>query len=195
MRIILRVFFLSWMIIFLFTTPVLPKENKPIESYRIEVMVNAPASFLYPFLIYEDKIIKWNNDTSVNVTFPKGLDPRVGKQIRVELKNVPTQPWMLLEIIQLEKDKRVLTRFIDGVLAGEFEYRLEPVNENQTLLVHEMRIKPVGTLVSLVWEIHGKRVHRNKMQNFLKNIKQVVEKEWALEKNQEAKTVEPKVLQ
>jgi len=140
--------------------------------------IDAPADFIYPYLIYEDKIAKWNKDQSVEITFPKGIEPRIGKQIRISLENIPTHPWMLLEIIQMEENRLVLTRFIDGVLRGEFEYRLEPQNSNKTFLIHEMRIRPVGALTTIVWEIHGKRVHRQKMANFLKNIKQVVEENW-----------------
>ena len=147
--------------------------------YSLKVDVDAPPSFLYPYLIREELISKWNQDKSVRVSFPKGIEPCIGKQIRVSLKYVPTSPWMLMEIVELTEPERVTTRFIDGVLTGEFSYILSPTETGGTHLVQELRIKPVGALTTMVWEIHGKRVYRNKMGNFLAQIKKVVEHDFA----------------
>ena len=163
------------------------EQVQEIESYILTVEIDAPPDFVYPYLIYEDKIQRWNKDDSVVVEYPKGLEPRVGKQILVTLK-VFTNPSMLMEITELDQDREVVTEFIDGVLTGIFSYRLEPIDEDTTLLVHEMAIKPVGAFITLIWKIHGEKMHREKMEMYLGRIKDLVEGDWKLE----SATVEPK---
>jgi len=158
-------------------TPTSNDTENEIKAYRLDIVVDAPASFLYPYLIYEDKVSRWNKDESVEVSFPRGIEPRIGKQIHVSMK-VPTHPWMLMEIIKLDTNREVVTRFVDGVLEGTFVYLLEPLGAERTRLVHVMRIRPVGPVVTVVWEVYGKRMHREKMKNFLKNIKRVVEEDY-----------------
>ena len=145
--------------------------------YRLEVVIDAPAEFIYPYLIEEDKTTRWNQDDSVKVTFPRGLEPRIGKQVRVVM-DAPTHPWMLMEIDRLEPGREVTTKFVDGVLGGSFSYFLEPTDGGRTRLVHEMSIRPKGALTTLVWEVFGKQLHRKKMRGFLGRIKTVVEADW-----------------
>jgi hypothetical protein len=165
-------------IIMSLSAPCLAKEKKPIKTFPLEIEIDAPPDVVFPYLIYEDKIIKWRKDKSVETTFPNGVEPRVGKQVRVTMVNIPTQPWLLLEIAKLETNKEVVTRFVDGVLTGEFAYILTPLDGNRTRLVTELRVRSVGALVTVIWKLHGERVHRKKMWNFMKNMKQVIEKEW-----------------
>jgi len=168
----------------LFSLPVFAgseKQDGGFEKLVLEVSIQAPANFIYPYLIEEDKIALWNKDDSVKVAFPKGEEPRIGKQIRVSLKNVPTHPWMLMEIKQLQPGREVMTEFIDGVLAGKFYYRLTPQEQGGTLFVHEMQVRPVGFIVALVWEVIGKRIHHEKMERFMSAIKVVVEAAWSEE--------------
>lgn len=154
------------------------QENK--DTYRIELHVNASANIIYPYLIEEEKISLWNKDETVEVSFPRGIEPKVGKQILITMKRVPTNPTMLMEIVHLETGRLVKTQFIDGPLDGEFIYRLEPQADGSTLLVHEMRIRPVGLFVTILWEIYGKKVHRKKMTSYLNKLKQVVEEKFNL---------------
>ena len=154
--------------------PCRAEREKNIETHRLNIRINAPADFIYPYLIEEDKIALWNQDKGVEVSFPRGVEPRIGKQIRVSLK-VPTRPWMLMEIVKLEPGREVVTDFIDGVLEGSFAYRLESQDDGSTMLVHEIKIQPKGVLIALAWELFGKRLHRRKMEGFLAKIKSVVE--------------------
>ncbi len=174
---ILSPIFFALILSLLFQGSLFAKEAIQKETQTLEIKIFAPAEFIYPYLIYEEKISKWNRDKSIAVSFPKGIEPRVGKQIRVELKNIPTKPWILMEIIKLDENVSVLTRFIDGVLTGRFEYRLERISETETLFIHEIQVKPVGPVVTIIWEFFGKRVHLRKMGKFMKNIKTVVEKD------------------
>jgi uncharacterized protein YndB with AHSA1/START domain len=148
-----------------------------IATYRLEIKIDAPPEFVYPYLIEEDKISRWQLDHGVTVTFPRGVEPRIGKQIRVAVE-APTDPWILMEIARLEPGHEVLTRFVGGVLEGEFAYLLQPAQTRGTLLIHEMRIRPVGMLTTFVWEIYGKHMHRAKMRTFLDKIKEIVEADW-----------------
>jgi len=148
-------------------------ENE-IQTYRLEIAIDAPPEFVYPYLIEEDRISRWQKDDSVTVTFPRGIEPRVGKQIKIEM-DVISHPMMLLEIVRLEPGRLVLTEFVDGVLAGEFAYLLQPQPDGSTVFVHEMRIKPVGMVVTVVWEVYGKQMHRKKMRTFMQEIKRIVE--------------------
>jgi uncharacterized protein YndB with AHSA1/START domain len=145
--------------------------------YRLDVVIDAPAEFIYPYLIEEDKIARWNQDDGVTVTFPRGTEPRVGKQVRVVL-DAPTHPWMLMEIDRLEPGRAVATKFVDGVLGGSFSYFLAPAEDGRTRLVHEMRIRPKGALTTILWELFGKNLHRRKMRGFLDRIRNVVETDW-----------------
>ncbi len=172
------------------TTSAYSKEKKPIETFRLEIEINAPPDAVFPYLIYEEKIIKWRKDKSVETIFPKGVEPRVGKQIRVTMVKVPTQPWLLLEIAKLEENKEVVTRFVDGVLTGEFAYILTPLEGNRTRLVTELRVRSVGALVTIIWKIHGERVHRKKMWKFMQNQKKVIEEEWPGETPKKPKTTD-----
>ncbi len=147
--------------------------------YRLEIAVDAPPDFLYPYLIFEDKIARWQRDDSVVATFPNGIEPRIGKRIHVAVK-APTDPWLLMEIITLDRPREVRTRFIDGVLRGEFAYLLEPTTTG-TRFVHEMRIEPVGVLTTIIWELLGKHLHRSKMKTFMANIKILVEADYQAE--------------
>jgi hypothetical protein len=83
-----------------------------------------------------------------------------------------------MEITRLAPGREVLTRFVGGVLEGEFAYLLQPTETRGTLLIHEMRIRPVGLLTTFVWEIYGKHMHRAKMRAFLAKIKEIVEADW-----------------
>lgn len=152
-------------------------ETHEIQTYRLEIAIDAPPEFIYPYLIEEDRISRWQRDDSVTVTFPRGIEPRVGKQIKIEM-DVISHPMMLLEIIRLEPGRLVLTEFVDGVLAGDFAYILQRQPDGSTVFVHEMRIKPVGMIVTVVWEVYGKQMHRKKMWTFMQEIKKIVEEDW-----------------
>jgi uncharacterized protein YndB with AHSA1/START domain len=146
--------------------------------YRLTIDIDAPPDFLFPYLVEEDLISRWQDDGGVVVTFPKGRETRLGKQIRVAV-NAPTDPWMLMEIVCLDRPREVRTVFVDGVLRGDFAYLLRPRVGGVTL-VHEMRIKPVGFLTTVIWELVGKHLHRAKMKNFMANIKEVVEGDYRM---------------
>lgn len=148
-----------------------------LKTYRLEIAIAAPPDFVYPYLIEEDKISRWQQDTSVNVTFPRGLEPRIGKRIRVQI-HAPTDPWILMEIRRLEPGREVRTEFIDGMLSGDFAYLLTPDGRGGARLVHEMRIQPVGRMVAVLWEVLGKHLHRRKMKTFMAKVKQIVEADW-----------------
>jgi hypothetical protein len=111
------------------------------------------------------------------VSFPRGVEARLGKQIRVVIK-APTDPWLLMEIVRLDPGREVRTRFIDGALEGDFAWRLEPLDDRGALLIHEMRIRPKGALMTLAWALYGKHLHRSKMKTFMANIRRLVEAEW-----------------
>ena len=151
--------------------------KQALKTYRIERRIEAPAGFIYPYLIEEDKIARWKEDRMMEVTFPRGLEPRVGKQIKVTVK-IPTHPWMLMEIVRLDADREVLVEFIDGVLDGIFLYRLVPEQEGGTLLVHEMAIEPVGAFITVYWELYGRYMHRRKMKKFMARIEKIVEADY-----------------
>ncbi|NLH48267.1 MAG: SRPBCC family protein [Myxococcales bacterium] len=148
-----------------------------LKPYRLEIDIAAPPEFLYPYLIEEEKISRWQQDSSVDVTFPTGREPRIGKQIRVAVR-APSDPWILMEIVKLDPGREIRTEFIGGMLAGDFAYRLTPDGRGGTHFVHEMRIKPVGGLVTVLWEVLGKHLHRHKMKTFLARIKEIVEADW-----------------
>jgi hypothetical protein len=149
----------------------------PIATYRLEIRIDAPPLFVYPYLVEEDKVARWNQDKSVTVTFPRGIEPRIGKQIRVAV-DAPTHPWILMEIVRLDPGREALTRFVDGVLEGEFAYLLSPDGPHGTLFVHEMRIRPKGAFMTFLWEVLGKHLHRAKMRAFMGKIKEVVEADY-----------------
>lgn len=148
-----------------------------VATYRIETVIDAPAEFIYPYLIEEDKIARWNRDEDVVVDFPRGLEPRVGKQIHVTLE-IPTHPWILMEIVTLDPGREVRTSFIDGVLRGEYVYLLEPLEEGRTRLAQEMRLRAKGFFFRFAWLVYGEGMYRKKMRNFLDEIKKVVESDW-----------------
>ncbi|MDP8223383.1 MAG: SRPBCC family protein [Candidatus Lernaella stagnicola] len=153
------------------------KTHKDHGVYQLEIDIEVPPDFLYPYLIYEDRIARWQKDDTVSVTFPDGLEPRIGKHIRVAIE-APTDPWFMMEIIKLDRPHEVRTEFVDGVLRGDFAYLLEPT-EAGTRFVHEMRIKAVGTLTTIVWEMFGKHMHRQKMKSFMAKIKEIVEADYS----------------
>jgi hypothetical protein len=152
-------------------------EHHEIKAYRLDIRIDAPPEFLFPYLIEEDKVARWNQDPTVTVSFPRGTEPRIGKLIKVELR-APTDPWLLMELRRLETGRVVLTAFVDGVLDGDFAYYLQGEGPAATHLVHEMRIRPKGALVAIVWEIYGKHLHRQKMRRFMANMKEVVEADY-----------------
>jgi uncharacterized protein YndB with AHSA1/START domain len=143
----------------------------------LEIDIAAPPEFVYPYLVEEDKVSRWQQDPMVDVTFPKGWEPRIGKQIRVQV-HAPGDPWLLMEIVKLEPGREVRTRFIDGMLAGDFAYLLTPDGHGGTHFVHEMRIQPVSRFVAVMWEMFGKHLHRYKMKAFMAKIKEIVEADW-----------------
>lgn len=147
------------------------------EIYSLKIAINAPADFIFPYLIEEDKIALWNKDKTVTVKFPKGKEPRVGKQIHVTI-NMPFHPSLLMEIVTLKPMENVETKFMEGPLEGSFSYLLIS-RQNGTLLVHQINIRPASPLMRLIWVIYGKRAHKEKMGAFLKEIKIVVEKQYA----------------
>jgi len=72
----------------------------------------------------------------------------------------------------------VLTEFVDGVLDGEFAYILQRQPDGSTVFVHEMRIRPVGVVITVIWEVFGKQLHRKKMRTYMQKIKRIVEDDW-----------------
>jgi len=153
------------------------KGESDLATYRIETVIDAPAEFIYPYLIEEEKIARWNLDDQVVVDFPRGIEPRVGKQIHVTLK-IPTHPWILMEIVTLDPAREVRTAFLDGVLRGEYVYLLEPLGENRTRLAQEMRLRAKGFFFRFAWLVYGEGMYRKKMRTFLDGIKSVVEADW-----------------
>ena len=154
------------------------QEATEVDVRVLEVLVDAAPDQVYPFLTDEDRIARWQNDDGVTVTFPRGTETRVGKQVKVEI-HAPTNPWILLEIVGLETDRKVTTEIIDGVLSGSFSYRLEPTADGGTRVVHEMRIRPVGSMMTVFWGIFGRPLHEHKMRRLLDAMKDVVEQEVA----------------
>ena len=151
-------------------------DQSAVEVRKLEVLVNAAPEQVYPFLTEEDLIARWQKDDGVTVTFPRGVETRIGKQVRVEI-HVPTNPWILMEIVRLEPDEYVGTEIIDGVLSGSFSYRMEPAENGKTRVIHEMRIRPVGSMMTLIWGMFGRPIHEHKMRKFLDAMKHEVEQE------------------
>jgi len=147
--------------------------KEPLGVYRLEVRIDVPPDYLYPYLVEEDRIARWQHDDSVTVTLPNGFEPRVGKQIHVAI-DAPTDPWLLMEIRVLDHPREVRTEIIDGMLTGDFAYFLKPV-DGGTLLVNEMRVRPVGTMTTIIWEVFGKHLQRAKMKLYMGRIKEIVE--------------------
>ena len=150
--------------------------KEPLGVYRLEVRIDVPPDYLYPYLIEEDRIARWQHDDSVTVTLPNGFEPRVGKRIHVAI-DAPTSPWLLMEIRVLDRPREVRTEIIDGMLTGDFAYLLTPV-AGGTSLVNQMRVRPVGTLTTIIWEIFGKHLQRAKMKLYMGRIKQIVEADY-----------------
>jgi uncharacterized protein YndB with AHSA1/START domain len=148
------------------------------ETRSVEVVVLAPPEVVYRYLTDEDLIERWGRDDDVTVTFPKGRETRVGKQVRIDL-DLPTHPWLLMEIRELEPGRRVATEFVGGALAGTFSYELTPASVGDigggTRIVHRMAIRGVGWVYRVLWDLVGWRLHARRMQGFLERLKAVVE--------------------
>ena len=149
------------------------------EVRSIAVEVAAPPSAVYPYLTDEDLIERWNVDSDVTVTFPRGRETRVGKQIRVEL-DLPTRPWILMEIVELSPDRRVVTAFVDGALTGTFAYDLT-ATPTGCRVVHTMDVRGVGLVYRVAWGLIGRRLHERKMRTFLTRMARLVERDASVE--------------
>ncbi len=148
-----------------------------IQAYRLVITIKAPAEFLYPYLVDENKVARWARDDSTEISFPRGPETRVGKQILIRVK-VVTHPWILLEITRLVPNREVVTRFVGGMLAGDFAYQLTPQADGSTVFTQEMRIKPVGSVTTVLWKVLGEKLYHDKMWKYMKNLKVIGEADW-----------------
>ncbi|MCB9487926.1 MAG: SRPBCC family protein [Deltaproteobacteria bacterium] len=141
--------------------------------HEVAVTVDAAPEVVWPFLIDEDLIAKWNDDPELSLAFPDGRAPHVGKRIVMTL-DVPTHPTWTVRITRLDGPRHLEAHFVDGIFRGIYEYRLTPVGD-ATRVVQSMSVRPQGWFYRMVWGVAGKRIYLNKMRTYLDNLKRVVE--------------------
>lgn len=142
------------------------------------ITIQAPPDFVYPYISDGDKISLWSHDDRLNIEFPHGKQARVGMQIRFTI-TVPTDPWWLVEITELEMEKAMRTRIVDGIFRGKIEFFTSPNASGHTILEHRALILPQGKFMQFAWKTIGAKIHAEKMDEILQRIKELVEKDWA----------------
>jgi hypothetical protein len=152
-------------------------KNKINDRYSLAIKIDAPPEFLFPYLVEEDKTAKWNKDDGIVVTFPKGIEPKVGKQIHILIK-IPGSPFLLMEIVNYFPGRQVDTKLIGGVFEGDFSYILTKQPNGDTLLTQEIEMQPKNKVARTLWKMIGESLYLRKMSRFLKEIKKVVEAEF-----------------
>ncbi|MDP8254911.1 MAG: SRPBCC family protein [Candidatus Alcyoniella australis] len=150
---------------------------QPLQTVSISVEINADPAMVYPYLVDEDKIVRWNGiDSMVHVSFPNSGCPVLGKRMLITIDFI-SNPSMLMEFVEVDPGRLVKIAFIDGMLGGWFVYRLEPLANGGTRLINEMSIQPNGRVFGVLWQIYGKTMYHNKMRCYWAKLKQVVEQD------------------
>jgi len=145
------------------------------------ITIQAPPDFVYPYISDGDKISLWSHDDRLLIEFPRGTQARIGMQIRFTI-TVPTDPWWLVEITELETGQVLRTQIVDGIFRGKIEFFTSPDAEGHTVLEHRALIVPQGKFMQFAWKTIGAKIHADKMDEILQRIKTLVEKDWAQKK-------------
>ncbi|MDP8223382.1 MAG: SRPBCC family protein [Candidatus Lernaella stagnicola] len=144
---------------------------------RNEIKIAAPPEFVFPYLTEGDKIAQWSRDDRLKIRFPRGKEARVGMQVHFTIK-LPTDPSWLVEIRALDAPHEMRTDITEGIFRGTISFLLAETKASGTRLVHEAVIEPQGAFMRYAWKKIGHQIHRNKMEEVMGRIKNLVEEEW-----------------
>jgi len=142
-----------------------------------EIVINAPSSFVFPYVSDGDKIAEWSHDERLVISFPRGKKAQVGMQIDFTIK-LPSDPRWVVEFTRLDTDQAMETEIIDGIFRGSISFYLEPIDEETTRLIHEAEIFPQGRFMEFAWKTIGEKIHREKMVEIMQKIKHIAEEDW-----------------
>ena len=154
-----------------------PAKDPKSDLSRFEVVIDAPASFVYPYVVEGDRIANWSHDDRLEISFPRGTQAAVGMQIHFAIR-LPTRPGWTVEIRRLIPDREMDTAITDGIFRGSLDFLVEPLGEGRARLVHVAKVQPEGAFIQFAWEVAGRRIHHKKMEELMLRIKKLVESDW-----------------
>ena len=105
-----------------------------MKKYRFQVSINRPPSDVFPFLEETEKQALYSDVPMRLIT--KG-PMRTGSKMEVSMGSGLMKATLGLEMVDVEKDRKLAYKTYSGPIDWQGEYRLEPTEDGGTAVTHE----------------------------------------------------------